>query len=92
MHPAWQRCESLKYLDIPAEDPVVFSGRFRALPGRRRNTWKCKFIFARTLKTNDHPVSDGRFSTDIHFLYGVIFLLVCQALIPLQDCFFFLNG
>jgi hypothetical protein len=26
MHPAWLRCESLKYLDIPA---------FRALPGWR---------------------------------------------------------
>jgi hypothetical protein len=27
-----------KYLDIPAEDPVVFSGRFGALPGRRLNS------------------------------------------------------
>jgi hypothetical protein len=35
---AWLRCESLKYLDSPVEDPVVFSGRFRALPGRRLNT------------------------------------------------------
>jgi hypothetical protein len=38
MHPAWLRCESLKYLDNPVEDPVVYSGRFRALQGRRLNT------------------------------------------------------
>jgi hypothetical protein len=37
MHPAWLRCESLKYLDIPVADPEVFSGRFRALPGWRLN-------------------------------------------------------
>jgi hypothetical protein len=30
--------KSQKYLDIPVEDPVVFSGRFGALPGRRLNT------------------------------------------------------
>jgi hypothetical protein len=38
MHLAWLRCESLKYLDNPIEDPVAFSGRFRTLPGRRLNT------------------------------------------------------
>jgi hypothetical protein len=37
MHPAWLRCESLKYLDRPVEDPIVFMGPFRALPDRRLN-------------------------------------------------------
>ena len=38
MHPARLRCESLTYRDMPVEDPVVFSERFRALPGWRLNT------------------------------------------------------
>jgi hypothetical protein len=40
VHPARLRCESLTYLDMPVENPVVFSGRFRTLPDGRLNTLK----------------------------------------------------
>lgn len=34
MHPARPRCESFNCLDMPAKEPVVFSGHFRAFAGR----------------------------------------------------------
>jgi phage shock protein A len=69
MHPAWLRCESLKYRDNRIEDPVVHSGRFRALPGRRLNTLKCKFIDARTLKEEIMAILSRMmrlFKADVH--------------------------
>jgi hypothetical protein len=44
MHPARWRCEILKYLDSPVEDPVL--GRFRALPdGQTPQHLKIKIYF-----------------------------------------------
>jgi hypothetical protein len=35
---------------MPVDDPVVFAGRLRVLPGMHLNAEKCKSIFARSLK------------------------------------------